>query len=202
MRFVVNATALRTSGALTILKQFINRASYTKHDYIIFVSNDVKLEQKSKNITLKEVAPKNWFGRIFWDFYAFNKEILSLGVSVDKVISLQNTTVNVNLPQIIYLHQSIPFSNIKFSIKSYCEFKLFLYKKFYMFFIFAFLKDDTKFFVQTNWMKNELCTKTRINEEKVFIANPDILLPQFYCENFVSDSNKKKIYISSDISPL
>lgn len=75
MRFVVNATALRASGALTILKQFINRAAYTEHEYIVFLSNDVLLDDiEYKNITFRRVVPQNWAKRILWDFYGFKKK--------------------------------------------------------------------------------------------------------------------------------
>ncbi|MFH0288643.1 glycosyltransferase [Vibrio owensii] len=177
MYFAVNATALRASGALTILKQFLDKAENTSNKYIVFISDDVVLERSYKNVIIKRLAPKGWLRRIYWDFIGFDNRIKSLDVNIDKVISLQNTTVNTRLPQIIYLHQPIPFSNVKFSMTNISGFKLSLYKWFYSYFIFLFSRSDTRFFVQTKWMKEAVCSGFNIEESRVYISKPDINLP-------------------------
>ncbi|HIF9248504.1 TPA: glycosyltransferase [Photobacterium damselae] len=195
MIFAVNATALRFSGALTILKQFIKRAKNSDHKYFIFISADIDVDEfSSENIIFIKVSPQNWITRIIWDSWLFNKRISSLPVSIDKIISLQNTTVRSSYPQIVYLHQPIPFSDIEFNVSSYCEFKLYLYKRFYAFFIFLFCNEETKFFVQTEWMKRALCKKFHVNETKVFLSKPDIILPNITFNN-KSNSTGKKVYL-------
>ncbi|CDH21000.1 Glycosyltransferase, group 1 family [Xenorhabdus bovienii str. kraussei Quebec] len=171
---IVNATALSAGGALTILKQFLKHANNNHHKYLCFVSPDVKLN-KYDNIYYIKVNTKSWIKRLYWDFYGIKTYLKKNRICFDKVISLQNTTVNIDSKQIIYLHQSIPFSDIKISISSIGDIKLYLYSRFYKFFIFYFLKQDTIFIVQTYWMKNAL--SKYMDENNIFVIHPEIDIP-------------------------
>ncbi|TPA63279.1 glycosyltransferase family 1 protein [Vibrio parahaemolyticus] len=188
MNFAVNATALRKSGALTILKQFVSKAADTNYNFIIFVSSDVEVTS-GPNVEFVKVKPKNWLGRILWDFYGFNSALKRYRFKIDKVISLQNTSVNVTYPQIIYVHQPIPFSNIHWDIFSKEGFKFWLYKNFYSFFIFIYSRKDTRYFVQTEWMRESMSNKYKIERNNIFISKPDISLP--VCDSSpVMDENR------------
>lgn len=173
---IVSATALAASGALTILRQFIQHASNDVNDFIIFVSSSLDLPE-CQNITYIRTTPKGWVKRIYWDWYGCKKFIRQNSIKVKKVICLQNSSMNVSYPQIIYLHQPIPFSKFDFSIKEFTlnNFKLFLYKKFYAIFIFKFIDEHTIFVVQTEWMKNGVlkhCKEMRTNQ--VIVLKPEL----------------------------
>lgn len=185
---VVNATALDKSGALTILKQFIKHAGkYHNYKFLCFIAEGLKLE-KSPNITFIEMAKKNWLQRILWDSLKLKKYLRNNDINPKKVISLQNTSINVNIDQIIYLHQPLPFSSVKWSLFKKEQFKFFLYKHFYKFFILLFVNKNTVFVVQTNWMKEALCSKSNVDESQVYIIKPDMHLPNIKS----SDSSEVK----------
>lgn len=175
---VVNATALTTGGALTILHQFLNHAKkYDQFKFFIFVSEQLDL-QDSNNITFLKLNKRNWLKRIYWDSFGLKKKIESMGVSAKKIISLQNTSINFDCPQIIYLHQPLPFSGVKWSFFSRTEWRLYLYTHFYSFFIFLFVKRNTIFVVQTRWMKDALVKMHSINNDNIRVIKPDITLPK------------------------
>ncbi|EFN8643873.1 glycosyltransferase family 1 protein, partial [Escherichia coli] len=168
---IVSATALASGGALTILKQFIKHASQNSNDYIMFVSAGLELPV-CDNIIYIENTPKGWLKRIYWDWFGCRKFISEHKINVKKVISLQNSSLNVPYEQIIYLHQPIPFSKVDSFLKNITSdnVKLFLYKKFYSYFIFKYVNANTTIVVQTNWMKKgvlEQCDK--ISTERVLV---------------------------------
>lgn len=174
---VVNATALDKSGALTILKQFLLHASqHDSYHYLCFIPKGLNLNG-SKNITFIEKSKMGWFKRIKWDAYSLKKYLKLNNIFPLKVISLQNTSVNLDVPQIVYLHQSLPFSDVKWSVFKKDHFKLFLYKHFYKFFILLFVKEDTQFVVQTKWMKKALYENSNVKYTNIHVIRPDIILP-------------------------
>ncbi|MBW9461107.1 glycosyltransferase [Kluyvera sp. EC_51] len=175
---IVSATALESSGALTILRQFIEHASNDSHDFIIFVPSSLDLPEY-KNIVYVKTSPKNWIKRIYWDWFGCGKFLKRESIKVKLVICLQNSSLNVPYQQIIYLHQPIPFSEFSLSLRNLTlnDLKLFLYKKFYALFIFKFINDQTIFVVQTEWMKLGVLKKcTGLNIEQVVVLKPDLKL--------------------------
>jgi len=173
----VSATALASSGGLTILKQFLDHAA-KRHDTFFYVYvNDESNLKSSDNIEFVSVGGVSWLERIYWDWKGFSNRCDSL--NIDYVLSLQNTSINIMKEQIIYLHQPLPFTDFKFSPFSKADFKLFLYQKFYKYFVYKYCKADTKFVVQTNWMKEAIINQGRIPEENISVIKPDINLPEF-----------------------
>ncbi|MTH47361.1 glycosyltransferase [Intestinirhabdus alba] len=175
---IVSATALATSGALTILRQFIQQASGDGNNYIVFVPSNIELSEY-ENLVFVKTSPKSWIRRIYWDWFGCKRCIKLYSIKVKKVICLQNTTMNVPFPQIVYLHQPIPFSNFDSFLKDFTlsNLKLFLYKKFYAFFIFKFVDERTLFVVQTKWMKSSVLDKCqKLRNEQVLVLKPDINL--------------------------
>lgn len=170
---IVNATALTTSGALTILYQFLENAAKDNNNFICFVPYGVSLPEY-KNIKYIPLKKKGWLKRIIWDSYGINHYLKNKNIIFNKIISLQNTSVNTKKQQFIYLHQSLPFSRVNFLSSKYFSIKLFLYKQFYSYFIFQYIRSDTIFVVQTNWIKDEL--EKRIPNQ-IHIIRPDFKLP-------------------------
>nr|WP_255764534.1 glycosyltransferase [Pectobacterium sp. IFB5596] len=72
------------------------------------------------------------------------------------------------------MHQSIPFSDLNFSPLSSKERLLWLYKKFYIFFIKANLPFADYFIVQTKWIKNELVSKLNVESDNVLVIKPSL----------------------------
>lgn len=174
---VVNATALDRSGALTILKQFVYHAGEdSDNNYIIFSPINIELDC-SDNIVLLKINKKKWLSRIFWDYYGLSRFLKVNKIKCDLFISLQNTSVNLdeNIPQYIYIHQSIPFSNMKIRVNEFSDIKFVLYKIFYSFFIIAHHNDNSNYIVQTNWMKDALIKKwpDKITNNNVTVIKPD-----------------------------
>lgn len=172
----VNATALRTGGGLTILNQFLHHASNdSDHHYICFVPKGIEFE-KSKNITLVEIHRMNALQRILWDSIGFKRAVYKRSPYIKKAIGLQNTTMNIDAPQLIYLHQCLPFLDIKWSFFKKEERAYFLYKHFYKFFIFLYAKHHTQYVVQTNWVKKTLIN-LGIKPERIDVIKPDMMMP-------------------------
>ena len=192
---VVNATALDIGGALTILKQFIQKAGmYKYYHFYCFIPENVKVEDFD-NITYFRITKMGWINRIFWDFYSLTKKIDEYNINPEKIISLQNTSVNSVIPQIIYLHQPLPFSSVKWSIFKKSQFTLFLYKHFYKFFILLFVNKATVFVVQTQWMKDALCLSGKVSSNNIHVIKPEINLPKksFIKADLVIENEYKKI---------
>lgn len=173
VKVVVNASALSSGGALTILRQFIFHASLTNKKYIIFSPSGILLEPY-ENIVYIEVNTKSWIKRIWWDMFGLKKYIKKHNIDCSLCISLQNTSINVDCAQLIYLHQPLPFTNVKYCF-SKDTLKYFLYKWFYKFFIFLFSDKTTRFVVQTQWMKKALVNNA-VPENNISVFTPDINL--------------------------
>lgn len=173
----VNATALNKSGALTILIQFLKYASKDiENHYVCFVPTGLGLSSHD-NLELIEVPRMGWIKRFFWDAYFFGNELSKLPGTLIKAISLQNTSLNVTCDQIIYLHQPLPFTDVKLLLFRKDQFKLYLYQNYYVYFINLFVNDNTKFVVQTNWMSESLHKKCNVKKSNIYVVKPEVALP-------------------------
>ena len=196
---LVNATALSASGALTILRQFLTNAANDKQRvYLCFVPEKIEL-QSFDNIIYEKINKESFLGRVLWDKFGVSRYIKFNKLKPCKVISLQNTSVRSEFPQIIYVHQPIPFSNIKIKF-NFQNLKFLMYKYIYSFFIFSNSKNST-FVVQTNWMKDAILEKNKdISEDRVFVISPtiDIRERNTCCER-INSQKLKVIYPATPI---
>lgn len=172
MNILVNATALNKSGARTILEQFLYSAKKAIDlKFYVFVEKDYP-EVSSDNIFFIKVDIKGWFDRVKWDVYSLNRHVSLMGIKFDRFLSLQNTSVYLpGVKQVLYIHQPLPFTNVKFNLFS--NFKLFLYQKFYAKFIFMFSNNVASYIVQTQWMKKSLVNKFNADENDIYIIKPE-----------------------------
>lgn len=174
---IVNATAARSSGALSILKQFINNVpSDSENIYYIFIDPDIEKPIQSNKIKYIPMNTKKWGKRIVWDIWGMRKWIEKSDIHPDLIISLQNTGVNYhrNIPQLIYYHQLLPLSNHSWNIKRKEEFILFIYKHFYSFFVSLYIHENTHFVVQIPSIKKAFLKKFKVKDEKVHVISPEI----------------------------
>lgn len=177
---VVSAASLRMGGAVTIYNQFIShlREEIGDNRYFIFVNK--VLQQPSiprvryYEIDIKSRKRRNWFDNTGC------KEILDdEGFIPDVVISLQNTGIKsfINLSQLVYYHQSLPFFKHNWNPLKKEERSKFLYKYFYLWFVKRTVGPKTRFVVQTKFVKDNLVNRLRIDESRVSICFPDVDVP-------------------------
>lgn len=176
MRIVVNDIAASKGGALTILKDFYACVRENdKENEWIFLLGDNLLEETDniKIITLPHIKNSRT-KKLLFDLFTGKKFINRL--QPDVVFSLQNTlTFGVKAPQLIYLHQSIPFQEVKnFSFLKGSERTLAIYQHLIGRVIKASVKKCDKVIVQTKWMQEAVMKKCRLPKEKVMQVAPTV----------------------------
>jgi len=177
----VNATAAIKGGALTILKQFLEGISiYFKENiyYYVFCSSEELKTYERENIQIiNNIKENNWLDRIRWDLYGLKKWSKRKGIKADLIISFQNTGVFYynNIKQLIYLHQSIPFSEgVNWDFFNKDERILWFYKNIYKKLIKLTLKSNSYIVVQTEWMKNAVMEQFNWNSKRISVIKPNI----------------------------
>lgn len=176
MKIIVNDIAATYGGGLSILKQFYNYvAEHDKVNEWIFLLSDRYLEEKDniKIICLPEIKQSH-IKKIIFDCFTGRKYIEKL--KPDVVVSMQNIiTFGVSVPQIVYIHQSIPFQNIrKFSLVKRKELSIAKIQYFIGAFIVASAQKASAVVVQTNWMKQAVSKRASIKIEKITVCFPEI----------------------------
>lgn len=177
---IINATAARSSGALTILKQFIDTLSVHNNiqdEYYVFVHPEVKLK-KIGNVHYIPINTVSWLKRIYWDEIGLKKWIKKHKLSPNLFISFQNTGAKLDsgIPQLIYYHQPLPLTTHKWNILRKKELILFLYQKFYAFFVSHYLVSNSYIVAQIPSIKSAFCEKFNFPKDRIFIVRPNINL--------------------------
>lgn len=190
MDIVVNATAISPGGGLTILEQFISYTAYTDAHYYVFVAEDIDLSI-SNNISIIKRPRMGWLSRILWDARGLLGYLKKKGIKPQRVISLQNTTANVDYKQIVYLHQPLPFYDWLTVLRTK-KIKLIFYYLFYSFFVFLYDKKDTQYVVQTTWLKEAVVKKKPKLQNRVHVYRPDN--PRFDTAN-----TENAVYVGSKV---
>lgn len=176
MRIVVNDIAASSGGAKTILNDFYQYIvdSNDQNEWIFLLGNyDLKETEHIKVIKLPEIKQSR-IKKLWFDLVTGKKFIEKL--SPDIVFSLQNIiTFGLKCPQIVYVHQSIPFQKIK----KYSFFKKEerIYAT-YQYLIGGLIKKSIKkanlTIVQTKWMKNSVLQQCKIDDKKVVQIEPNV----------------------------
>lgn len=172
----ISATSLIGGGGLTILNQFIEYSD-SQHDYYLFINDEIKNVREKENFHVTRVKRQSSFQRIIWDWKGLRATLKAKDIDPDAVVSLQNTSVYFpNKPKIVYLHQGISLSDMKWSFFSKRERGLAFYKYVYPFFILLHNDKHTRFVVQTNWMKEALVNKFSLRNEATYVLKPEVNL--------------------------
>lgn len=179
MRIMVLDYAADGGGALSILNDFYNyvQKNAGHHEWIFIVSR-AELQSCEHIKVLRFPNIKNsWFERIKWEKSNLKKIIYK--EKADIVFSLQNLTVpGLNLPQIVYVHQIIPFQKVKkFSFIKREERLFAIYQNIIGRMIWSSIKTANAVIVQTQWMKDEIISKINNCNDKVFVISPTIDIP-------------------------
>lgn len=196
---VVNATSLLSGGALTILEQFLCEIRNSKQVYYVFISSFLKDSfESTASMKILDIDTVSKIKRIWWDCFGLNKWLRDNNVKPSMVLSLQNTSVNIprHIPQFIYLHQALSVHPQNWSPFKSDERKLLFYKYIYPIFIRAFIRHNTTFVVQTNWMREAVQRKFKFNNIKVLPPQKPVVdvskiktLPLLYKYNLFYPSN-------------
>lgn len=179
MRIVVNDIAASQGGAMTVLKQFYNyiRQNDTENQWIFLLGGPYLEETENIRVIVRKDVKSSWLKKIWFDCFAGRYFIKKL--KPDVVVSLQNIlTFGVKVPQIVYVHQSIPFQDVKkFSLLRKRERLTAVYQHIIGSFIKASVKRADRVIVQTQWMKAAVLKKTRISADRVITAFPEFSVP-------------------------
>lgn len=177
----LNNPAATCGGALTILKQYISEvAKNLEKNVITYVFCTVDLsEYECENVKIiKDIKAKRGTERIVWDLYGLKKWSKENRIKPDLLVSLQNTAIKgfQKVPQIVYLHQSIPYyTNIKWDIRKKEQRVYWFYRHIYKLIVGMSLKNNYVV-VQTNWMKDAVINSHNINSNKVLVVKPTVNL--------------------------
>lgn len=166
--------AAESVGALSIL-QDIHREVVQLGDVRIkwfFVLGRADLPESA---TLKVLrfpwVKKSWFHRLFFDWFVAPRLVKQH--EIDEVLSLQNLAIpRVKKPQTIYIHQSLPFSNHRFSLLGDPLF--WVYQNIIGPMIISSIKKADSVIVQTRWMKQACILKSGVDETKIHVIPPRI----------------------------
>lgn len=172
MNILVMDVAAETGGALTILHTYIEKfRAIPSNTYYVCVSCP-GIESKGNIIVLNfPWVKKSWFHRLWFDYRTAIQ--LVNNYKIDEVFSLQNILVHVKkIPQDLYLHQSMPFAEKKFSIQE--NFIFWMYQNVISIFIYQSIKKARKITVQTKWMKEAVINRCKVNGEKVLVEPPPL----------------------------
>lgn len=196
MRIMVLDYAAEGGGALSILNDFYNYVlkNAGHHEWIFVVSKaELKPCGHIKVLTFPEIKT-SWLARIKWE--KANLKRIILEEKTDIVFSLQNLAVpDLNLPQIVYVHQSIPFQKAKrFSFLKREERLLAVYQYVIGRMIWSSIKTASAVIVQTQWVKDAIVNKLSNCANKVFVIPPAINLSVFEHNNLVQDDKNTFFY--------
>ena len=113
---IVNTAALRSSGALSIYRQFIHHLSLYKGNNQFYIFVDPSMDQPAINgVCYIQDSNHSVLHRLWWDYIGLKRWLKNNGIIPTSVISLQNTRVLLHCKQVIYYHQSLPFYDKKWS---------------------------------------------------------------------------------------
>ncbi len=173
--------AAESVGALSILHDFHRKVVEQAEEGKIwlFVLGQADLSE-SANIKILRFPwiKKSWFHRLFFDWFVAPRLVKQY--EIDEVLSLQNLTVpRVRCLQTVYLHQSLPFSEYRFS---FFEEPLFwTYQNIIGRMILHSIKTADSVIVQTQWMKRVCMEKTGCRESKFRVQSPEIaIVPKMF----------------------
>lgn len=182
MNILVYNLAAEYAGAMTVLENFYKQAVSCK-DYRIkwyFLVSTNKL--KSRDNVVVDVIPwvkKTWLHRYFYDNFLVQKYVKKH--NIDLIYSMQNMPVkHVHVKQVVYLHQSLQFSPVKFSLFDKEQRGYAIRQKFICNIYKRNLKYADHIIVQTEWFKNAVKDWIPFAEEKISVVKPDVKIDPKY----------------------
>lgn len=178
MRIVVNDIAASTGGAMTVLRDFYKCVCENdKENQWIFLLADRYFEETDnvKIIAMPQIK-KSGLRKLIFDHVTGRRFIGKL--KPDVVLSLQNIiTFGVKAAQAVYIHQSIPFQDVKlFSFFKSRERRAAVIQHIIGRIIKKSAKKSDLVFVQTQWIKEAICKKCYISSDKIKVVLPSVYI--------------------------
>lgn len=173
MRILVNDTAAVNGGALSVLNEFYQYAKNAdngkKIDWVFLLSEKLFEETSNIKIIILEKGRLKWIKRLWIDNYLLKK--ICVDNNIDGVISFQNTaSFTCKLPQLVYMHQIIPFQKEKnFSFSKKNEFLYAVYQHIVGKLIKHSMRVANLVVVQASWIKQMVIEQTGIKSENVIV---------------------------------
>lgn len=172
MNILVYSVAAESGGAFSVLMDFYKQFREHKENHYYFLVSTPQLEEQD-NITVLRYPEikKGWGHRLWFEYVKAPKLVKQL--KIDKVFSTTNTVLPfVQIPQTLYLHNALPFSEYRFK---WNENRLFwVYQHIIARLIFHSLKRADHIITQTHWMKNAVIDQCGIPEGKIEVQTPPI----------------------------
>lgn len=182
--------AATSGGALTILLQYYRSAKEDLiNQYYFLVSTPVLEETVNIKVLYYPWVKKSWFHRLFFDKF-FPKKLVKK-YNIDELLSLQNILYpDIKIKQVVYLHQSLPFSEKKYKITE--NFIFWVYQNIIKIKIYRSLEIADQVIVQTKWMVDACVKNVGIDRNKILLipSNPSINVKSIYTH----EKDKKFIF--------
>jgi glycosyltransferase involved in cell wall biosynthesis len=204
---VVNATALRTSGALTILYQFLEAIPNHSVQYLVFLDSCVYLQKKPSNVTIVNINKRSLPKRFLWDAIGLKQWLNKHKILPNVALSLQNTNfrLNTKCSNYIYFHQPVSLFPYKWNFLKSSERFLWFYKHIYPFFVKIFINPRTEIFVQLECIKDSFSRRYKFPSNKIHVVSPQIKIPQYEeglsCEDLKIDKNTFNLFFPAGLNP-
>jgi len=194
---VVNSTAAISGGALTILNEFIaaiEKFSADKHFTFIFYTSVDFPDLKNPKIRIINLGRKNYFERIFWDYFGFKSSLKNLKILPDLIMSFQNCGVvyNKSCPQLIYYHNSFCLIPYKWNPFKKNQRILWFYTEIYPFFVQSLIQQKTRIIVQAEWIKKAFSTKFSVPLNRINVILPTV--KKSYLDTYSNTSNQMILF--------
>ena len=172
MKVLVVNVAAETSGALTILKQYYHVLQEEKrNEYVLCVGRSDLSSRANVKVLHFPWVKRSWLHRLWFEYVTAPR--LAKNLQIDEILSLQNTAVpRVRLPQTIYLHQPLPFTEVRFKFRD--EPKFWVYQNIIGKIIVNSLKKANRIIVQTTWMKDAVMQYAGVSPERITIQPPEL----------------------------
>lgn len=163
--------AASSGGAASILYNFYKKCVEDKENQYVFVVSSIELSEcDNVRVIAYPWIKKSMVHRYFFELFCAAQLVKK--INPDKIFSLQNTTILFCDPNIqtIYMHQSLPFSSIKFSL--FDQPKLWFKQNILGCIIRKSIRKCEKVIVQTNWIKEACAELCKVPRDHFIVEDP------------------------------
>jgi glycosyltransferase involved in cell wall biosynthesis len=181
MKIAVFDLPASDSGALAILEDFYAYVLKTKPEGIewtFIVSTDALGAPPAGSHVHVLRFPKvklGWRRRVRFELHDAARVARDCGA--DAILSLQNVAVlGTRLPQVVYVHQSLPYVGKRFSYFKRDERFLALYADIFRPLIGRSVRKASAVVVQTTWFKEAIARRHRVDPDKIAVIPPSVRL--------------------------
>lgn len=189
------------SGALAILNDLYRQiCEYPDKSikWIFAVSTPQYAMMENIKVIRFPWVKKSWGHRLLFNNIDTRKILKEY--KPDRVFSLQNEGINYfNGYQIVYLHLPFILTDYRFDIKRDGK-RLWLYQNVLSKKIFASLRKVDKTIVQTQWMRDALSEKGKVDIARIEVVAPDITTNQIGSYLNTSENRKRFFYPATSFS--